>query len=150
VTGTVGTPWQLSGDIVFLSATSTTTVGFATVRDCNTSGCSDTDTLIEIDPTKLGAAGTTVTGDVTLGLRGQVVKSSTCTDTTNATYGKMFGIAAWNSTIYGFSHDSYIVEISNVDGSACAVNAMNGDQAWSGAAVTTIAPVKAPPPPVIM
>jgi hypothetical protein len=150
VTGTVGTPWQLSGDIVFLQGTSNnTTVGFATVRDCSSSTCSDTDTLIQIDPTKLGAKGTTVTANVTLGLRGQIVKSASCTDTTNATYGKMFGIAAWNSTIYGFSHDSYIVEISNVDGSACAVTGQNTNQAWSGAAVTTLAPVKPPPPPII-
>ena len=111
------------------------------------STCSDTDTLIQIDPTLLGKEGTAFTGNVTLGLRGQVVKSASCADTTNATYGKMFGIAAWSSTIYGFSHDSYIVEISNVDGSACAISGTNTNEAWSGAAVTTIAPVSAPPPP---
>lgn len=151
-TTTVGTPWQLSGDIVFLADTANggMPIGFATVRDCVGSTCSDTDTLLQIDPTKLGPAGTTVTTDVSLGLRGQVVKSSTCTDTTNATYGKMFGIAAWNSTIYGFSHDSYIVEISNVTGAACAVSGTNTTQSWSGAAVTTIAPVMPPPPPTVM
>jgi hypothetical protein len=148
-TTTVGTPWQLSGDIVFLADTMNNgkPLGFVTVRDCVGTTCSNTDTLIQIDPTLLGTAGTPVTTNVTLGLRGQVVKSATCTDTTNATYGKMFGIAAWNSTIYGFSHDSYIVDISNVDGSACAVSGTNTNQAWSGAAVTTIAPVSAPPPP---
>ena len=148
-TTTVGTPWQLSGDIVFLADTNNNgkPLGFATVRDCVGSTCSDTDTLIQIDPTLLGTAGTPFTGNVTLGLRGQVVKSTSCTDTTNATYGKMFGIAAWNSTIYGFSHDSYIVEISNVDGSACVVSGTNTNQSWSGAAVTTIAPVMPPPPP---
>jgi hypothetical protein len=148
-TTTVGTPWQLSGDIVFLadSANNGKPIGFATVRDCVGSTCSDTDTLLQIDPTKLGTAGTTVTANVQLGLRGQIVKSSTCTDATNATYGKMFGIAAWNSTIYGFSHDSYIVEISNVTGAACAVSGTNTTQSWSGAAVTTLAPVKPPPPP---
>jgi hypothetical protein len=147
-TTTVGTPWQLSGDIVFLAGSSgNPAVGFATVRDCTSAACSDTDTLLQIDTTKLGPMGTAVTGNVQLGLRGQILKSSTCTDTVNATYGKMFGIAAWNSTIYGFSHDSYIVEISNVDGSACVVGGNDTTESWSGAAVTTIAPVKPPPPP---
>lgn len=148
-TTTVGTPWQLSGDIVFLADTMNNgkPLGFVTVRDCVGTTCSDTDTLLQIDPTLLGMAGTPVTGNVTLGLRGQIVKSASCMDSTNATYGKMFGIAAWNSTIYGFSHDSYIVNISNVDGSACAIAGTNTNQSWSGAAVTTIAPVSAPPPP---
>jgi hypothetical protein len=145
-TTTVGTPWQLSGDIVFL-ANAGKPLGFATVRDCTSMGCSATDTLIQIDLTKLGKTGTAVTGDVTLGLRGQVVKSSTCTDTTNATYGKMFGIAAWNSTIFGFSHGSYVVEIDNDTGAACAVTGTDTAESWSGAAVTTVAPVKTPPPP---
>jgi hypothetical protein len=146
-TTTVGTPWQLSGDIVFLADTGGSPIGFATVRDCTSMGCSATDTLLQIDMTKLGKAGTAVTGNITLGLRGQVVKSSTCTDTTNATYGRMYGIAAWNSTIYGFSHGSYIVEIDNSTGAACAVGGTNTAEAWSGAAVTTIAPVHPPPPP---
>jgi hypothetical protein len=147
-TTTIGTPWQLSGDILFVADTADggAPLGFATVRDCIGTKCSTTDTLIQIDPTKLGAAGTPFTGNVTLGLRGQVVKSSTCTDTT-AAYGKTFGIAAWNSTIYGFSHSSYIVEIDNNTGAACAVAGMNTAESWSGAAVTTIAPVKPPPPP---
>jgi hypothetical protein len=149
VTGTVGTPWQLSGDIVFLADNTPggMPLGFATVRDCSGNGCSSTDTLLQIDMTKLGPAGTTVTGNVQLGLRGQVLKKAGCADAANATYGKMFGIAAWNSTIYGFSHSGYIVEISNVDGSACAVSGMNTTESWSGAGVTTIAPVMPPPPP---
>jgi hypothetical protein len=148
-TTTVGTPWQLSGDILFVADTahSGATLGFATVRDCIGTTCSNTDTLIQIDPTKLGTAGTPVTGDVTLGLRGQVVKSSTCNDPKNTSYGKTYGIAAWNSTIYGFSHSSYIVEIDNNTGAACAVSGTNTAESWSGAAVTTIAPVTAPPPP---
>jgi hypothetical protein len=149
-TTTVGTAWQLSGDIVFLADPAdggSGTIGFATVRDCTAMGCSNTDTLIQIDPTMLGKTGTPVTGNVTLGLRGQVVKSATCVDTVNTSYGKTYGIAAWNSTIYGFSHGSYIVEIDNNTGAACAVSGTNTAEAWSGAAVTTIAPVKPPPPP---
>jgi hypothetical protein len=148
-TTTVGTPWQLSGDILFLAdpMNNNKPLGFVTVRDCVGSTCSNTDTLLQIDMTKLGTVGTPVTGNVTLGLRGQIVKSASCMDTVNAAYGKMFGIAAWNSTIYGFSHSSLLVEISNVDGSACVVNGMNTNQSWSGAAVTTIAQVMPPPPP---
>jgi hypothetical protein len=141
----VGKPWELSGDIVFL-ANGGSPIGFATVRDCpnppSTTGCSKTDTLIEIDMSKLGAEGIQV---VTKAVRGQIVKDAACNDTTSTSYGSMYGIAAWNDKVYGFSRLGKLVGIDTDKGSACLVKEYVGS-AFSGAGVTTLAPVLPPPP----
>ena len=137
---TVGTAWQLSGDIVFLSNNGSD-VGFATVRDCSAKGCSKTDTLIEIDVAALKTA--TATTSVTKSVRGQVRKKSGCASAA-AGYGSMYGIAAWNDKVYGFAHAGAIVEIDNTDGSACLVVDMPANL-WDGAGVTTSAPIIVPP-----
>lgn len=142
-----GKPWQLSGDIVFLSNNGNP-VGFATVRDCksttSSSGCDKTDTLIEIDVAAVKTAITSHTPQsLTASVRGKIVKKAGCSDTVNTSYGSMFGIAAWNDKVYGFSHKGDIVEIDNNDGTACLV--VGGMDLWDGAAVTTSAPVIKPP-----
>ncbi|MFT3771052.1 MAG: hypothetical protein QM820_37025 [Minicystis sp.] len=141
----VGKPFELSGDIVFL-ANNGSPVGFATVRDCpsppSTTGCSKIDTLIEID---MAALGKPSPGVVTKAIRGQIVKRSTCADPLNNGYGSMYGIAAWDDQVYGFSRTGNLVPISNVDGSAC-LKQNYAPNNFSGAAVTTQAPVKPPPP----
>jgi hypothetical protein len=140
-TGTVGTLWELSGDIVFLSNNGNP-VGFATVRDCpnppSTTGCSKIDTLIEIDMTKLGQAGTQ---NVTKAVRGQLID---CADPAKG-HGRMYGIAAWDDRVYGFSHTGELVAIDNATGSSCFKQSFVPNL-FSGAAVTTLAPVKPPPP----
>lgn len=139
-----GKPWELSGDIVFL-ANGGSPVGFAAVRDCpnppDPAGCNATDTLIEIDMTKLQSVGTQ---SVTLKVRGQVVAGAGCAGGDTA-YQRMLGIAAWNAKVYGFSHNAAIVEIDNNDGTACQVVSTPG-VFWNGAGVTTLAPVIPPPP----
>jgi hypothetical protein len=137
---TVGTTWQLSGDIVFLSNNGSD-VGFATVRDCSSKGCSKTDTLIEIDVNALKTA--TAAQSVTKSVRGQVRKKSGCADTATG-YGSTYGIVAWNDKVYGFTHNGAIVEIDNTDGSACLVVDMPTDF-WDGAGLTTSAPIIVPP-----
>jgi hypothetical protein len=138
-----GQPWELSGDIVFL-ANNGSPLGFATVRDCpsppSSSDCDDTDTLIQIDTTLLAAAGAQV---VTKSVRGEVVKAAGCTDTANSHYGSMYGIAAYQDKVYGFSHEGFIVSIDNNDGTACLVLSTPNDE-WAGAAITTLAPVQPP------
>jgi hypothetical protein len=140
-----GKRWELSGDIVFL-ANGGKAFGFATARDCptppSTTGCNSTDTLLEIDVTKLGAA---TTQSVVKAVRGQIVESAGCSDPSGGPYGSMYGIAAWGTRVYGFSHSGAIVEIDNVTGGACLVK--SGTELWDGAGVTTVAPVIAPPPP---
>ncbi len=140
----VGQTWELSGDIVFL-ANNGQPVGFATVRDCpnppDLTGCNTIDTLIEIDLTKLGAAdGGSV---VTKSIRGQTIKRAGCNDAAHTDYGRLYGIAAWQDKVYGFSQFGYVVEINVSDGSACLVKDYPNDQ-FAGAGVTTIAPFEPP------
>jgi hypothetical protein len=141
----VGKAWELSGDIVFL-ANNGNPVGFATVRDCpnppSTNGCNPINTLIEIDVAKLAGAST---GSVTKSVRGQIVKRKGCNDGTQGDYGNMYGIAAWDKKVYGFSRSGNLVDIDTDDGSGCLVQAYASDK-FSGAGVTTLAPVEAPPP----
>lgn len=136
-----GTPWEMSGDIVFLS-NGGNPIGFATVRDCkpNSTQCNPTDTLIQIDLAKFksGIPGNGVT------VRGLVSKSASCTDTTPS-YGSMFGIAAYQDKIIGFSHGGFTVSIDNATGQSCLI--ASNQPKWDGAGVTTIASVIAPPPP---
>lgn len=139
-----GKAWELSGDIVFLS-NGGSPIGFATVRDCpnppSTSGCDTVDTLVEINVTKLAAGSTQ---QVIKSIRGQVVKSATCTDSsTTSGYGSMFGVAAWNNTVFGFSRSGDLVQIDNNDGTACLVQSYPTYK-FAGAAVSTAAPVIGP------
>lgn len=138
-----GKSWELSGDLVFLS-NGGNPVGFATVRDCpsppSTTGCNATDTLVQIDMTKLKSTGTQA---VISSVRGQILQKPGCGGASTA-YENMLGIAAWNDKVYGFSHKGSIVEIDNTDGSACQVVDTPTDY-WNGAGLTTSAPVKPPP-----
>ena len=133
--------YELSGDIVFL-ANNGTPVGFATVRACPNGNCPAADTLVEIDMTKLKPNNTT---SVVKSVRGVLHQGASCSNKTQPpSYGKMYGIAAFEDQVYGFSHDTGIVAIDNVDASVCLVSVPSG-VSWSGAGVTTVAPVIAPP-----
>jgi hypothetical protein len=136
-----GTPWALSGDIVFL-ANGGNPVGFATVRTCPKSKCIPTDTLIEIDVAKVSPG----TKSALKAVRGQTNKGAWCTNAASPdTFTSMFGIAAFEDKVYGFSRKGELVEIHNDDGTACLVTA-DPLMKFAGAGVTTTAPVKAPPP----
>lgn len=138
-----GKAWELSGDIVFLS-NGGKPAGFATVRDCpnppSTTGCNFTDTLIQIDMTKLKMVGKQ---SVTSSVRGQILKKPGCGGT-DASYQQNLGIAAWDDKVYGFSHNGAIIAIDNTDGGACLV-VSTPMLFWNGAGLTTSAPVKPPP-----
>jgi hypothetical protein len=136
-------PWELSGDIVFL-ANGGSPVGFATVR-VTTSDAEDT--LIEVDVTKVKPG----TASTMASVRGKVIqKASGCAAPTSGSsvaagfgFKSMYGIAAYQDKVYGFSHQGDIVEIDNTDGSACLLSNI-GSSAFSGAGVTTSAPVIVP------
>jgi len=147
--GTLGTdptsnkPWGLSGDIVFL-ANSGSPVGFATVRVKS----SDPDTLIEVDVSQVKPG----TGSAMKAVIGKVVQGTSCAAPTTGSapavgtgFQSMFGIAAYQDKVYGFSHKGDIVQIDNNTGSACLLSALS-PMAFSGAGVTTSAPVVAPTP----
>jgi hypothetical protein len=132
-----GKAWALSGDIVFL-ANGGSPVAFATV--CPTGSCGGTDTLIELDVSmvKPGTASALKT------VRGPIVKGSWCTNAASpASFGSIFGIAAYDDKVYGFSNKGEVIEIHNTDGSACLVKAYPSTS-FKGAGVTTSAPVNAP------
>jgi hypothetical protein len=154
-TKTQGKPWALSGDIVFLE-NSGNPIAYATVRDCEdptkNSTCNTTDTLIQLDPKLLGPANKKVTTAV----RGAIKKASSCNDKDNASYGSMYGIAAFDDQIIGFSRTTlpngggvgaFIVKISSNDGKACLVEDVGAqiNAGWAGAGVTTVVSVVAPP-----
>jgi hypothetical protein len=136
--GTLGTdpksglPWALSGDIVFL-ANGGNPIGFATVRTCPNNTCTSVDTVIQVDVSKIKPG----TQSVLLSVRGQAKSPST-------TFGSMFGIVAYKDKVVGFSTKGDIVSISNVDGSATLISS-NPTLRFTGAGVSTLAPVIAPP-----
>jgi hypothetical protein len=137
----VGKAFELSGDIVFLE-NGGNWVGFATLCDCpnppSKTGCNTTDTLVELDLSKLAP---NFTGSVVKSIKGQVVKSATCSDTGNPDgYGSTYGIVAWEGKVFGFSNGGNLIEISNHDGSACLVQNY-ADYRFMGAGITTTAPV---------
>ena len=140
-----GTTWELAGDIVFL-ANGGDPVGFATVRDCpsppDTTGCSFVNTLIEIDVPKLATA---TTDSVTKAIRGKIMTRTGCGDGLGGDYGNMYGIAAWNDKVYGFSRKGNLVDIQTSDGGGCLVQSYP-DALFAGAGVTTLAPVVPPQP----
>jgi hypothetical protein len=135
-----GKRWELSGDIVFLENKGNP-IGFATVRDCPNppadSNCGTTDTLIQID---MAALKTATTGSVTKSVRGQTVAKAGCS---GGPWGRMYGIAAFEDKVFGFSHNGDIVEIDNTDGGACLIQS-NAMSYWDGAGVTTVAPIIEP------
>jgi hypothetical protein len=138
-----GVPYQLSGDIVFL-ANAGNPVGFATVRTCNTAKppkCATTDTLIEVDVKAVRPG----IQSVLKSTRGLVKKGNWCTNAASpATFGSMFGIAAFKDQVFGFSRAGDFIEIHNNDGTACLISSNTMDK-FAGAGVTTSALVIAPP-----
>jgi hypothetical protein len=144
--GTLGTdpktnqPWALSGDIVFM-ANNGSPIGFATVRTCPKGNCTTTDTLIEVDVKAIKPG----TQSVLKSVRGAVTKGAWCTNASSpSSFGSMFGIVAYEDKVYGFSRSGDVVEIHSVDGSGCLVQSIPADK-FSGAGITTSAPVIAPP-----
>ncbi len=133
----VGKEFKLSGDIVFMSNEGNP-VGFATVIECKDYKKCKGDTLVEIDLAKLRDGNT---GSVVKSIRGKVVKSASCSDTEHDTYGSMYGIAAYEAQIYGFSYAGEIVELSNADGTACLIQS-DAEKKFYGAGITTAAKVE--------
>ncbi|CAN5123963.1 hypothetical protein BH09MYX1_BH09MYX1_52580 [soil metagenome] len=140
-------PFELSGDIVFLS-NGGQPVGFATVRVCPTSGSCTTipDTLVQIDLAKLKLGNTT---SVVKSVRGVLKQGSNCTNKkVPPSYGSMYGIAAYKDQIYGFSHAGGVVLINNGNASVCLASVpqtSGGDTLFAGAGVTTVVSIIPPP-----
>lgn len=141
-----GVPFELSGDIVFLENDGAP-IGFATVRDCpnppDTDGCAS-DTLVEVDVPKLGQVG--ATGSVVKQVLGKLVPKASCAGDSASAFRDMYGVASWNDKVFGFSHTGLSVTIDNANGGTCTITDYTSQGIiWTGAGVTTRAPVIAPP-----
>ena len=112
--GALPTGWGISGDIVSIRGAAT----YATVRP--TTGSSTTDTLVTLS---FGAS-------VTMRRVGDIGFRS------------LYGLGYWRSTLYGFTRPGRLITI-NVNTAAATPQSMPAMQ-FSGAGVTTVAPV-APP-----
>lgn len=138
-----GLPWGVSGDIVFM-ANGGNPIGFATARTCtsNTS-CDPVDTLLEIDVKALKVGNT---GSVLKAVRGPIKRDGSCSDSSHAYFGAIFGIVALGPKVYGFSRWGDFITVDNDTGSGCYDWSASGVN-FAGAGITTTAPVIAPPPP---
>lgn len=144
--GNVGKAWELSGDLVFLE-NGGRSVGFATVRDCpsppSSLNCSSSDSLLEIDLSKLAFGSRTV---VTRRLLGRITADTRCSNEPAASFGRTFGITAYKGEIFGFGRSSLITRINNTTAKACVVADRSSvlPSGFAGAGVSTAAPIDPP------
>jgi len=134
--GGFGGTWELSGDVVFFSAGGAT-IGLATIRQCSGSCNTHNDSLAEIDMSALASA------------YGNHAPSSTLLKQllgTGTTFGDLFGIGAWGNSVYAFSREqgSTPAQLVQIGPSGVGMSLQmfpNITSGWSGAGVTTKAPV---------
>jgi hypothetical protein len=136
-TDTKGNAYELSGDIVFYEQNGTPR-GLATIRSCPSGSCSTTnDLLAEIDVAAMTKAYQSKTPAATL--KKQLIGGGTG-------FGRLFGVGAWNDSVYAFSRSAsstaaQLVEI-NATGTGISLKTFSSISAgWSGAGVTTKAPI---------
>jgi hypothetical protein len=134
-----GGTWELSGDVVFYTA-SGATQGLATLRQCTSSCSSKDDSLAQIDITAMQTAFTSKTPAPTL-LK-QLIGGGTG-------FGDLFGIGAWGNSVYAFSRASsstsgapaQLVQVGSTGTGVSLQSFTSITDGWSGAGVTTKAPV---------
>jgi hypothetical protein len=166
-----GNFFALSGDLVFYVDGMGNQTGLATIRSCtpSSSGKSPTciktsDYLAGIDMGALGTAFTTQTKSTTL-LKG-IYGGSSQGPGNGTGYGSLFGLGAWNGTVFAFSRNINADPNSNppvtaVPPTLLTINASTGvgtpvagqswsfTDGWSGAGVTTSVTIILPPPPTV-
>ncbi|MGD0525574.1 MAG: hypothetical protein ABSE49_10540 [Polyangiaceae bacterium] len=155
----------LSGDIVFYTDSTGAPTGLATIRSCpagktnSISYCSK-DYLASVDMTALKTAYTSGTAAPSLlgGIYGATVSNGTTTGPGAGTgFGDVFGLGAWNSTVFGFTRKittpaaaAQLITIDTTTGAGTSVQSFtfnSPDDGWSGAGVTTKVTISVPPPP---
>ena len=137
-----GNPYELSGDVVFYEQNGTAR-GLATIRSCPKGSCSTSnDLLAEVDVPAMTAAYQSKAPASSL--RKQLLGKGTG-------FGRLFGVGAWNSDVFAFSRSgsSEPAQLVRIDGSGVGTSIATFAQisaGWSGAGVTTKAPVTVLPP----
>ena len=156
----------LSGDFVFYQDASGKPTGLATIRSCKpatSTGKSPTcskgsDFLAGVDMAALATA--YKSGTPAASLNAGIYGGSSTSTGSGIGYGEVFGLGAWDSSVYGFTRNIsassggsavapqlVIIDTSSGKGtpSGSSFSFTNG---WSGAGVTTkVQVVVAPPPP---
>jgi hypothetical protein len=154
---TSGNIFELSGDIVFYldPNNNNAPTGLATIRSCPSGGSSSScsnDWLAGVDMANLKQAYTSGTAATTL--LGGIYGGSSSSVGPGTGFHDVFGLAAWNSTVYGFTRGSTanLITIPTSGASAGVGTSIqtfsfaSGD-GWSGAGVTSKATINVPPPP---
>jgi hypothetical protein len=155
----------LSGDIVFYDDLSNNATGLATIRSCpegksNTITNCSKDYLASVDMTALKTAYTSKTAATSLlgGIYGATVSGGVTTGPGSGTgFGDVFGLGAWNSTVFGFTRtlttpvtSAQLITIDTTSGAGTSVQSFpfaKPDLGWSGAGVTTKVTISVPKPP---
>jgi len=138
----------LSGDIVFYLDSSGAPTGLATIRSCDKGGGSCTssnDYLAGIDMTAL--AGAYTSGTPAASLLGGIYGGSSNSVGPGTSDSELFGLGAWQGTVFGFGHDTGdLVTINTTSGAGMVITSMTGTE-WAGAGVSTKTTITISPPP---
>jgi len=137
-----GDTYELSGDILFYEQNGAVR-GLATVRSCYKGTCGGSnDILAEIDVAAMSSAYQAKSPAATL--KKQFLGKGTG-------FGRLFGIGAWNDAVYAFSRSSgstpaQLISIDSAGNGTVVQSFGQISAGWSGAGVTTKAPVTVLPP----
>jgi hypothetical protein len=151
-----GNTFELSGDVVFYTDAKGNATGLATIRSCPVGGSGSKckgDYLCGVDMNALKTAYTSGAAATTL-LAG-IYGGSTAGPGNGTGFQDVFGLAAWNSTVFGFSRHittpasaPSLITIDTTSGVGTMVaNNFTFTNGWSGAGVTTTVTISVPPPP---
>jgi hypothetical protein len=148
-----GYDFALSGDLVFYKDAQSNPTGLATVRPCKpkTTTCiTSSDYLVAVDMSALANAYKTAAGASLLkGIYG----GSTSSDGAGTGYGDLFGLGAWEGTVFAFARKTgsnatpLLLTINTTTGAGSVVASnFTFTNGWSGAGVTTSVTVTVPLP----
>ena len=148
--------FELSGDVVFyLDPTTQAPTGLATIRSCPSGGSGSSckgDYLAGVNMTALKTAYTS--GTPATSLLGGIYGSSSTGPGNGTGFADVFGLAAWNSTVFGFTRYTKtaaptLITIDTGSGAGKQVETFSfaDNDGWSGAGVSTKVTISIPPPP---
>jgi hypothetical protein len=150
-----GNTFELSGDVVFYDdPTTRAPTGLATIRSCPPGGSGSKckgDYLASVNMTALKNAYTSQTAAASL--LGGIYGGSASAPGSGTGFADVFGLAAWDSTVFGFSRHTgtiapTLITIDTTSGAGSMIaNSFPFTNGWSGAGVTTKVTISVPPPP---
>jgi hypothetical protein len=149
-----GNTYELSGDVVFYDDAMNNPTGLATIRSCPKDGSGSEckgDFLASVNMSALKTAYSSGTAATSL-LGGIYGATSPTVPGAGTGYADVFGLGAWNSTVFGFTRHTgsvspTLITINTTTGAGTMVsNAFSFTNGWSGAGVSTKVVISVPPP----